>query len=69
MSTITITLNGEIHTESVGINLAEFISSLGHAPQSFATAINQHFVPRDARIARILVDGDTITTFQPITGG
>jgi sulfur carrier protein len=69
MSTISITLNGEARTEPIGISLAELIASLGHTPQSLATAINQHFVPRDARAARILADGDAITTFQPITGG
>ncbi|MEQ1536819.1 MAG: sulfur carrier protein ThiS [Burkholderiaceae bacterium] len=69
MTTISITLNGEARTEPVGISLAALIVSLGHTPQSLATAINQHFVPRDARAARILADGDAITTFQPITGG
>jgi sulfur carrier protein len=66
---MSITLNGEARTEPIGISLAELIASLGHTPQSLATAINQHFVPRDARAARILADGDAITTFQPITGG
>jgi sulfur carrier protein len=69
MSTISITLNGEARTEPIGISLAELIASLGHPPQSLATAINQYFVPRDARAVRILADGDAITTFQPITGG
>jgi sulfur carrier protein len=69
MSTMSITLNGEARTEPIGISLAELIASLGHTPQSLATAINQHFVPRDARAPRILADGDAITTFQPITGG
>ena len=69
MSTISITLNGEARSESIGISLADLIASLGYTPQSLATAINQHFVPRDARASRILVHGDAITTFQPITGG
>lgn len=69
MSTISITLNGEARTEPIGISLADLIASLGHTPQSLATAINQHFVPRDARAARSLAHGDAITTFQPITGG
>jgi sulfur carrier protein len=69
MTTISITLNGEARTEPVGISLAALIASLGASPQSLATAINQDFVPRDARTARILVHGDAITTFQPITGG
>jgi sulfur carrier protein len=69
MSTISITLNGEARTEPIGISLAELIASLGHTPHSLATAINRDFVPRDARAERILVHGDAITTFQPITGG
>jgi sulfur carrier protein len=68
-SSINVTLNGEARSVPSGINLAELIASLGATPQSLATAINQHFVPRDARAARILADGDAITTFQPITGG
>ncbi|MEY4426647.1 MAG: thiamine biosynthesis protein ThiS [Pseudomonadota bacterium] len=70
MSTsITITVNGELRILTSGICLAELIALLGVSPQSLATAINQHFVPRDERTARILVDGDAVTTFQPITGG
>lgn len=69
MNTISITLNGEVRTEPIGISLAELIALLGATPQSLATAINQHFVTRDARAARILVHGDAVTTFQPITGG
>ena len=68
-SNINITLNGEARAVPSGISLAALIASLGHTPQSLATAINQDFVPRDARAARILVHGDAITTFQPITGG
>ena len=68
-SSINVTLNGQSRTEPVGISLAALIASLGHTPQSLATAINQHFVTRDARAARILVHGDAVTTFQPITGG
>jgi sulfur carrier protein len=68
-SGINITLNGEARAVPSEISLAELIASLDHTPQSLATAINQHFVPRDARAARILADGDAITVFQPITGG
>jgi sulfur carrier protein len=68
-SSITITVNGELRIVAGGICLAELIALLGVSPQSLATAVNQHFVPRDARTARTLVDGDAVTTFQPITGG
>ena len=69
MSTMSITLNGELRTLPIGISLAELIASLGHVPQALATAVNQNFVPRDARAAHRLQNGDSVFTFQPITGG
>ena len=41
----------------------------GEDPQALATAVNQEFVARDARAARVLQAGDQVFTFQPITGG
>jgi sulfur carrier protein len=67
--TIHITLNGEARAEPSGISLASLIAQLGHAPQALATAVNQVFVPRDARPNYVLTGGDSVTTFQPITGG
>jgi sulfur carrier protein len=69
MTTITITLNGESRQEPSGISLASLIASLGYSPKGLATAVNQVFVPRDQRDARVLLDGDAVFTFQPITGG
>ncbi len=69
MTTISITLNGVIRTEPIGISLASLITSLGQTPQALATAVNQIFVPRTEREQRVLVDGDAVFTFQPITGG
>jgi sulfur carrier protein len=69
MTTIHITLNGEARTEPSGISLASLIAQLGHTPQALATAVNQVFVPRTEREARMLIDGDAVFTFQPITGG
>ena len=67
--TISITLNGEQRAEPIGISLASLIASLGHTPQALATAVNQVFVPRSEREQRVLLDGDAVFTFQPITGG
>ena len=67
--TISITLNGEQRVEPIGISLASLIASLGHTPQALATAVNQVFVPRTEREQRVLLDGDAVFTFQPITGG
>ena len=69
MTTITLTINGESRQEPSGISLAGLIASLGHSPQGLATAVNQVFVPRHEREARVLVEGDAVFTFQPITGG
>jgi len=66
---ISITLNGETHQIAEGLTLEAFLTSLGHAPQSVATAVNQVFVARDQRGNRPLMAGDAVFTFQPITGG
>jgi sulfur carrier protein len=66
---MSITLNGEARIEPVGISLAALITALGHVPQALATAVNQNFVPRDARATHRLQNGDSVFTFQPITGG
>jgi sulfur carrier protein len=66
---ITLTVNGESRQEPSGISLAGLIASLDHNPQGLATAVNQVFVPRTEREKRVLVDGDAVFTFQPITGG
>jgi glycine oxidase len=68
-TTINLTVNGISRQEPSGISLAELIASLGHAPQSLATAVNQVFVPKTQRDVRVLVNGDAVFTFQPITGG
>ncbi len=68
-STISITLNGAPRAEPSGTSLAELIASLSHSPQVLATAVNQVFVPRTEREQRVLMDGDAVFTFQPITGG
>jgi sulfur carrier protein len=66
---MSITLNGEAHQVTAGMNMEAFLTSLGLAPQSVATAVNQVFVPRDQRASRPLMAGDAVFTFQPITGG
>jgi sulfur carrier protein len=68
-STINITINGEARAMPSGISLASLIASLDQTPQALATAVNQNFVPRTEREKRVLVDGDAVFTFQPITGG
>jgi sulfur carrier protein len=37
--------------------------------RALATAVNGHFVPRDARQTHLLQEGDQVLCFSPITGG
>lgn len=66
---IPITVNGQPREVPAGSSLADLVAQLADSPQALATAINQEFVARDARAARILQAGDQVYTFQPITGG
>ena len=66
---IPITVNGQPREVPAGSSLADLVAQLADSPQALATAVNQEFVARDARPARILQAGDQVYTFQPITGG
>lgn len=66
---ISITVNGQPREVPEGSSLADLVAQLANTPQALATAVNQEFVARDARAARVLQTGDQVYTFQPITGG
>ncbi len=66
---IPITVNGQTREMPEGSTLADLVAQLADTPQALATAVNQEFVARDARAARLLQAGDQVFTFQPITGG
>lgn len=67
---LQITVNGEPRAlDESASTLADLVAALGQAPQALATAVNGEFVPRDARAAVRLREGDAVFTFQPITGG
>ena len=65
----TITVNGEPRELPQGSTLAQLVATIADSPQALATAVNQQFVPRGAREACVLQEGDEVLTFQPITGG
>ena len=65
----SITLNGEPRQVAPCTTLADFIASTGQPPQALSTAVNGEFVARDTRSQYLLVQGDAVFTFQPITGG
>ncbi len=66
---IPITVNGQPREVPAGSSLADLVAQLADTPQALATAVNQEFVAREARAARLLQAGDQVFTFQPITGG
>ncbi len=66
---ISIVVNGQAREMPEGSSLADLVAQLADSPQALATAVNQEFVARDARAARLLQAGDQVFTFQPITGG
>ena len=66
---IPSTVNGQPREVPAGSSLADLVAQMADTPQALATAVNQEFVARDARAARLLQAGDQVFTFQPITGG
>ena len=66
---IEIRLNGETRQLDEHTTLATLVDQLDMTPAALATAVNGQFVPRAQRPACCLQSGDTVTTFQPITGG
>lgn len=66
---ITILLDGQLHTLPAGSTLAALVAALGHAPEGVGTAVNGGFVPRAQRASHVLAEGDQVLLFQPIVGG
>ncbi len=68
---MTVDLNGQPLRVSRNTRLDTLLSR--HAasvdPARCATAVNGRFVPRTARAATPLSEGDAVTTFQAIVGG
>ena len=52
-----------------GLTLAALLDAQGLDIAAVATAVNGEFVPRGSRGATVLQAGDTVLTFQAITGG
>ena len=67
--TFTVILNGEPIELPDGMTLAALIAQRCLSPEAVGTAVNGRHVLRAARAERVLIDGDTVTLFQPIVGG
>lgn len=64
----TIFVNGE-QAETEARTLAELIASRGFGEGQVATAVNGAFVPRQARAATLLGEGDRVEVVAPRQGG
>ena len=67
-ATLTVLVNGQPQATQA-CTLQEWVDAQGVLPEGLATAVNGAFVPRNLRAQRVLAEGDTILTFQPIEGG
>jgi sulfur carrier protein len=65
---IPIQLNGE-RVEIAARTLAELVAVQGFAETAVATAVNGAFVPRQARAATQLAQGDKVEIVAPRQGG
>jgi sulfur carrier protein len=65
---VRIIVNGEA-TDTGARTLAELVAGLGFAEGAVATAQNGDFVPKGARAAAELADGDRIEIVAPRQGG
>jgi len=65
---MTVIVNGEPR-ELAASNLAAALKALDYETATVATALNGEFVPRRAREATALKDGDRIEILAPRQGG
>ena len=63
-----ILLNGE-PVETEARTLAELVAGQGFAATAVATAVNDAFVPREARVATQLASGNRVEIVAPRQGG
>lgn len=64
-----ILLNGTPIPDAAGLTLTQLLERVGEPANQVATALNNHFVPRDQRSQHRLAAGDHVTVFKAIVGG
>ncbi len=63
-----IMLNGA-ETEIAAARLADALVELGYADAVVATAVNEEFVPKEARAEHEIAPGDRLEVVAPLRGG
>lgn len=66
---ITVKLNGEAKTIEANSQLSDAIDRWQLDGNSFAVAINQHFIPKACYEETQLTEGDSIELVIPMQGG
>ena len=69
MNKITININGQSQQVQAQTSVTDLLTTLGHADQGMALAINQTIISRSQWTECFLQQGDDISLFQAIAGG
>jgi sulfur carrier protein len=65
---MNISINGELHDVDAA-TLDRLLMELGYEGALVATALNQDFVPREARAETPIGEGDAVEIIAPMKGG
>ena len=66
---IAVAINGDTHTLSEHLRVAEWLASTGRDPRSVAIELNGEILPRHRYPETVLVDGDRLEMVQFVQGG
>ena len=66
---ISLTLNGEARSVSVGMSVADLVREIGLDPKKVAVERNLEIVPRSTLATVMLADGDVLEIVHFVGGG
>jgi sulfur carrier protein len=69
LSRVRVTINGEPHSLSEGLTLADLLRQLELNQRRIAVEVNRQIVARELYTAHTLTDGDEIEIVQFVGGG
>ncbi|MCE2594100.1 sulfur carrier protein ThiS [Motilimonas cestriensis] len=69
MNKITININGQAQQLAPQTSVTDLLTTLGHAEQGMALAVNQSIISRSEWPDHYLQQGDEVSLFQAIAGG
>lgn len=66
---LSVWVNGEERTLTVGASVADLVAALGLAGRKLAVAVNRDVVPRAQHAVRRLSEGDRVEILEAVGGG